>query len=117
MIKKIQNVFTSIHTTSRLFLVGGCIIVLYCFSFAYPSLYPIVNVLVALFAVVISVDFVLLFTTKEVITTTRSTAKMWSLGDPNNVRINLKSHYNFPVEVEFREEFPEQLQLRDFKRL
>ncbi|MEO0405197.1 MAG: DUF58 domain-containing protein, partial [Bacteroidota bacterium] len=117
MLKAVKNIFTSLHTNNRLFLVGGIVIVLYCWSFALPQLYPLVNALVALFGVAIMVDFILLFTSRQVISTSRSTSKMWSLGDPNTVKVELKSHYSFPVSIEFREEFPEQLQLRDFHRI
>ena len=89
------------------------LIILYALSFAIPVLLPLAHGLALLYGVIVIIDAILLFSPGQKLSGGRSTAKMWSLGDPNHVRIHLVNRFRFDVHIELTDEMPEQLQIRD----
>ena len=97
----------------RFFYGGGILTILYTASFAIPVLLPLVHGLALLYGVIVIIDAIMLFSPGQKLSGGRSTSKMWSLGDPNNVRIHLVNRFRFEVHIELTDEMPEQLQMRD----
>ncbi len=79
-----------------------------------PFLYWIALVLLCgIFAATI-VDTLILFKKSQNVKVVREVSEKLSLGDENMVRYKVKSELNFSTEIELIDEFPVQLQIRDF---
>jgi len=100
--------------TSRFFILLGAIIALFAISFHVSFLYNISQVLLLLLIVTTSSDIYILFSQKNKFSCTRTTPKIFSLGDENKVTLHLKSQYNIPLSVQVIDEIPMQFQIRDF---
>ena len=104
----------SLFLSQRFFGVLGILIVLLFLGFGFGFLFFIGQILLLLLAVVLAFDIFLLYRQKKPLTAERKMPELLSLGDPNKIRLSLKSRYPFAVELKIIEELPYQLQERDF---
>ena len=102
------------HLRNRFFLVGGIITVVYAVSFALKIILPFAHGLLILFFITLLIDTLLLHLPNQGISGNRKTSRMWSLGDPNPIKIEVTSNFNLPVHLDIYDELPFQLQIRDF---
>lgn len=102
------------HLRNRFFLVGGIIMFVYAVSFALKIILPLAHGLLILFFITLLIDTLLLYLPNQGISGNRKTARMWSLGDPNPIKIEVTSNFNLPVHLAIYDELPFQLQIRDF---
>ena len=104
----------SLFLTSRAFLVGWVLVVLFLCAHAFPVL---LNIAQAAFTIVLFAllgDLFALYRIKQGISGQRSTLEKWSNGDENPVTITLQNNYAIKVNVRILDELPEQFQKRDF---
>lgn len=110
------NFYRQFYLSERFFLYWLGTILLFCFSFPFPILFSIAQfVFVSLLAVTF-LDVFILFLKKERIDAKRIVNTPLSLGDINNVNIEINSHYNIPIYVKVIDELPYQFQIRNFEK-
>ena len=105
----------SIQLTQRFFVVMGVIIVSYALSFPFQLFEPIAFIALVLLAVLVLTELVLLLPMHSKLKAARTTSKMFSLGDENNVKISIRNESALNLQVSLFDELPFQFQLRNFE--
>lgn len=103
----------SLYFKSLFFQSAGGIIAAFILAFFFPSLLAVPKLLSLIFAVLLLVDFVLLFGQRKGINAERACAERLSNGDENPVQITIENFYRFPVQLNVIDEIPFQFQKRD----
>lgn len=88
--------------------------VLFTLSFPLPFLMFLAVACLLVLSALLVLDIYLLFKVKNPVHAHRKHAKTLSLGDENEVRIELENRCNFKINIAIIDELPEQLQVRDF---
>ena len=105
--------FKNLFLNNRFFYaMFGCI-VLFVFSFIYPSFLIVSKLLLIAFSIAVVIDLLLLFLGDHIITE-RILPEKLSNGDDNGIKIIVKSNYGIEVFCTVIDELPFQFQLRDF---
>jgi uncharacterized protein (DUF58 family) len=104
----------SVFINDRFYWVVGTLIVLLLFSFGFPMLFPIVQILLLLFICVLIFDAFILYRRKSSFMASRSLPDQIGLGDDYEVIVSVENNYPFPVQVQLFDELPLQFQERDF---
>jgi len=86
---------------------------LFILAFIVPPLMFIAQGFMALGAVTLLVDFILLFNIRKGITATRFVPEKLSNGDDNPIRIFIENYYIFSTSIQVIDEAPNQFQLRN----
>jgi uncharacterized protein (DUF58 family) len=110
-----MKIIRSLFLTNRFFFVAAALVLTMMLSYAFPFLFPIVKTSCVLFAVVCSIDIILLYNKRIVVSAERETPPMMSLGDANPILIRLINKSGISLFVDVIDELPEQFQQRDFK--
>lgn len=108
--------FSSIFLSNRFYYGAAILIALMILSYPFPFLFPYAKTACILFAVVVAIDFVLLYNGNIRIDVKRKTPSVLSLGDHNNVTLTLLNRSILSLNTEIIDELPEQFQERDFTR-
>ncbi len=106
----------NLYLTNRLFWLLGAFILLFALSFAVRVLFPVVQALFVMTLVVIVLDSWLLFNKKVRIQAGREVPKLFNLGDPNHVKLQLQNLSNLKLTINVIDELPVQFQIRDFEK-
>ena len=101
--------------TLRFFLAGLGVVCVYILAFPYPGMLNFAHGLFVLLFLTALIDAFLLFNMQRQITGKRIVPKLFSLGDPNTVRLEITNGYPISIQVEVYDELPKQFQERDFK--
>lgn len=103
--------------TTRLywFIIG--LILLLIFGYFLPLLYAIAQPLIGVLVLLVAVDILLLFGSKDNIDIGRKLKERFSNGDENQVTLEVTNQYAFFVNVKVLDEIPFQFQIRDFEVL
>ena len=104
----------SIYLTRRFYLAFVVVILLFCFSYPWPFMYNIAGIGLAFFALMLLIDYAILFFSRKGVGAERIMADRFSNGDPNPVKIILRNNYHFKVWVTVIDEVPFQFQMRNF---
>lgn len=108
--KVIRNLFVA----SRFFFVMGMFILLMTLSYAFSSLLPVVITGLVAFVAVFIADVVILFSRRVKVDVSRTTSPIFSLGDENEVVVDIANLSGLRLKAEVIDELPEQLQERNF---
>ena len=109
-----KRFYKSLFFSRRFYWTFVGIIFLFVFSFGVPFLFTIAQLFLLFLALVVILDYVVLFMRREPVIVKRRMADRFSNGDPNPVHLSVTNQYPFPVSLRIIDELPEQLQLRDF---
>ncbi|MBQ0147992.1 MAG: DUF58 domain-containing protein [Flavobacteriaceae bacterium] len=107
----------SIYLRNELFYALLGIAALYIVSFFFHFLYPIISMIFGIFAVILFLDFTLLFFIKPSVITERIYPERFSNGDENFLGIKVQNQYKFKVKIRLIEELPVQFQKRNFSKI
>ena len=108
--KYVGNLFLA-----RRFYIGLCIvIVLYIMSFVITPLKVVPDILLWVFLVLVTIDYISLFFLGKMPLVKRIMADRFSNGDDNKVEVQVKNMMSFVVEMEIIDELPMQFQKRDW---
>jgi len=83
-------------------------------AFPFPLLYSLAQAMLVVAIALVIVDIVLVYSIKDGIKTARVLPKVFSLSDPNPVKIELENTTNQALAIEVIDEIPIQFQKRDF---
>lgn len=73
-------------------------------------------ILFTIFIILVIADFVFLFSSRRLLTASRHTASMWSMGDLNSVEIRINNLSTRRWKLEVIDELPYEFQIRNFSR-
>jgi uncharacterized protein (DUF58 family) len=114
-LQKFIHTLRTLHLRRRFFLALGVLITLFAMSFVWAWLFPVSQALLVLLFGVVLAEIILLYSAKETIRVERSTSKLFSLGDENQIVLKVHNWMPFYVAIEVYDELPVQLQKRDFQ--
>ena len=106
--------FKSLFFSKRFYWVFAGIIGIFVFALASVVLLWIAKLLLAVFFLLVFIDYLVLFSKKNGITAQRILSDRFSNGDENSVQINLASTYSFKTNIKIIDELPVQFQERNF---
>lgn len=111
-----MKLFKSLYLTNRFFLALILVIVLFIFGHYFVFLFAFAKVSALLLILFVAFDLLKLYgTAKNAIKAYRQTPDRLSNGDENQIYLNIKNNYSFPIRIEIIDEIPFQFQKRDFK--
>jgi uncharacterized protein (DUF58 family) len=120
----LKNFFPELFLTKRFFLLAGSVIFLFILSFPFPALFFIAQLCLVTVLLVILTDLFILFyparaglTGKPAISCKRIVPSLLSLGDDNEIHIELQNKTRLFLNLKLFDELPEQLQERDFSMM
>ncbi len=106
--------FKSLYLSNRFFMFFSVPVVLMAVSFAVPWLYPVSQVILAILACCLMVDYYILFRREHIVFCVRHVPKTLSLADENTIKLVLTNTADFKITYKLIDELPVQLQIRDF---
>lgn len=106
--------FKSLFFSKRFYWVFAGIIGIFVFALASVVLLWIAKLLLAVFFLLVFIDYLVLFSKKNGITAQRILPERFSNGDENPVQIDLANTYSFKTNIKIIDELPVQFQERDF---
>ena len=106
----------NLYLTNRFFGLFGALVILFVTSFMVPFLFPFVIGVFVLALGLVILDTRILFNRNLKIKCRRRLPKVFNLGDPNTVKIELHNRSRQPLRVTLIDELPFQFQIRDFKK-
>jgi uncharacterized protein (DUF58 family) len=111
-----MNFIRNIFLTNRFFMAMGILIISMMLSYPFPFLFPIVKTTGILFLVICLVDVVFLYNRTIKVGAKRETPPVLSLGDDNEIKLEVISNAAFKLWAQVIDELPEQFQIRNFSR-
>jgi uncharacterized protein (DUF58 family) len=112
------KVFRPLFVATRLWFALIAFVLLLVAAYAFPILFPLIQIAFVIFLVLIGLDYWLLFrrknrTSGSAFFARREVPDRLSNGDENPLTIYLENQYSFRVDVEIIDEIPFQFQRRD----
>ncbi len=109
-----MKLFKSLYIDRSLsvFLIANVLV--FILAFLIPGFLIVGKVLLLVTIVLIGLDLIALYRTKQGISAFRTCQERFSNGDDNDVSITVHSSYTFPLQILIIDELPFQFQIRDF---
>jgi uncharacterized protein (DUF58 family) len=109
-----QSFFKNIFITNRIYFGLITIIALFVMAFFFPVLNIVPRILLLVILALALLDILLLYVRKNPLVIKRNLPERLSNGDENNITINIKNDYTYPIFLTIIDELPKQFQKRDF---
>ncbi len=110
-----NNLFQILFFTNRLYFLLGGNILLFILSFFVPPIFNIALIAFIVLMGIVLLDMILLILRPStIVSMERKASNRFSNGDDNEVLLDFRSGYPFPVFVSVIDELPLQFQRRDF---
>jgi uncharacterized protein (DUF58 family) len=116
IIRLIKRFTKSLFISRRWYQLGVAVVVLFVLSYGIPVLFLVAKLALLFLVVVMLLDYVVLFATRQPVEVERQMADRFSNGDENKVQLRARNRYPFPVSLRIIDELPEQFQRRDFRK-
>jgi uncharacterized protein (DUF58 family) len=104
-----------LYLTNRFFWLLGTFVLLFAGSFAVSLLFPLLQALFLTVVALILLDYGLLFNKNVQIKAVRALPKLFNLGDPNPVTLQVENLSNLKLSIQIIDELPAQFQLRNWE--
>lgn len=104
-----------LYLNNRFFWGIALVVAVFAIAFVINWKFFVAQVLLALLLAFTLIDIFLLFRSSFRMDASRITARVYSLGDENNVKITIENPNNLHLSVTIIDELPYQFQLRDFR--
>ncbi len=102
------------YLTNRFFWLFGAVIALFALAFPFGVLFPLAQTALVVALALVAGDVALLFARKPKVTGERHLNPVFSLSDPNPVRLKIENRSNLHFQAQVIDELPVQFQRRDF---
>jgi uncharacterized protein (DUF58 family) len=112
-----KRFFADLYVNNRWYILMIAGIFLFITAFFISFLWYAALIYMLVLALLTLTDLLLLFMGQSRVIATRFINERLNLGTGNNVRIELRNSFPFPVEVQMIEELPVQFQERNFRRI
>lgn len=113
--KIIVELIKNLQLTHRFYLLYGVGLFAMALGFLFSIFIQIGAAYLLLLSAVTIADSLILFNTSHSIGCERETSKILSLGDSNPIALTVTNNFPLALNLEIRDELPEQLQERNFK--
>lgn len=110
----VNNFLKAVFLPPRFFWITASLTLLFVISFPLKFLFPVAQAITLLFLAVVLTDIFLLFNRNLQVTAQRKLPKLFSLGDPNPIKLQIKNDYALGLKLKVIDELPVQFQKRDF---
>jgi uncharacterized protein (DUF58 family) len=110
----LKRFYKSLFFARRFYWLFVGVIFLFVLSYGLPFLFTIAQLLLLFLAVVVLLDYIVLFTRRLPVSIERQLSERMSNGDKNPVRLIVKNLFPFPVSLRIIDELPDQFQQRNF---
>ncbi|HBS88148.1 MAG: cell division protein FtsB [Bacteroidetes bacterium GWF2_38_335] len=108
------RLFRYLYLPDRFFVLLGIVVAVFAISFFLDLFFYAGQIaLLSLFALTF-VDILFLFGKKTIVNAGRKTPKIFSVGDENEIHINIENNYGMPLFINLIDEIPVQFQERNF---
>lgn len=107
--------FKSLFLSNRFFYAGFFVAFCYVIAFFLPPIFLVAKMVTLLFMVSVILEIFLIFLPKNSLEISRKYPERFSNGDENELELSVTNNYQFSLNVRIIEEFPLQLQLREFE--
>ncbi len=104
----------NLYLSNRFFLLFGVVILLFVSAFPFGFLFPVAQTVFVLAAAISIADGILLFNKNIRLKVRRRLPKIFSLGDENQVTLEITNDSPRALDLEIIDELPVQFQRRDF---
>ena len=104
----------NIYLSNRFFLLFGAVILLFVLAFPFGFLFPVAQTVFVLAAAITVADGIQLFSKNVRLKVRRRLPKIFSLGDENQVTLEVTNLSPRALDLEIIDELPVQFQRRDF---
>jgi uncharacterized protein (DUF58 family) len=111
-----MKVFRDLFLSTRFFYAMAVLITAMTLSYPFPFILPFAKAACIVFAVVVVIDVIMLFSRSLSVDVKRKAPSVLSLGDENQITISILNRSSLTLRTEIIDELPEQLQIRDFSR-
>jgi uncharacterized protein (DUF58 family) len=101
------------YLSNRFFWALGAVAALFAVSYPFAMLYPLAQTALVGFAGLLLTDILLLFARKPEVRCAREVNPVFSLSDPNPVRVHLENQSGFYLNLKVADELPAQFQIRE----
>lgn len=101
------------YLSNRFFWFLGSVATLFAASYPFSWMFPLAQTTLVGFLGLVGTDFLLLFARKPAVTCRRELNPVFSLSDPNTVRLLVENQTNLYLRLSIADELPEQFQTRD----
>lgn len=108
------NILKNLQLTYRFYILYGIGVFLMAFGFLFAPAIQVSAVYMLLLLAVTVADGLLLFNPSHSIHCQREMSKILSLGDQNSIALTLTNSFPVALQLDIRDELPEQLQERNF---
>ena len=102
------------YLTNRFFQLFGAVIVLFALAYPFGLLFPLAQTVFAVAVALVLLDAGMLFVRKPQVECRRELNPVFSLSDPNPVRLHVENKGNLHYNATLIDELPVQFQRRDF---
>ena len=113
--KSLKDFYLSLLLTRRTYTILAAIVILFIASFYIIQLYAIAKAALVLLCVLILIDILVLYSSKNGFKASRSTPERFSNGDTNPIRLTIQNNYPFAASVVIIDEIPFQFQEFNWK--
>lgn len=110
-----KKFFKSLYLQQRFFIALGVLVVLFVFAFFFNRLIDYLKIGFFVIIVLLIVDILILYGSKNTIKARRNLPDKLSNGDKNPIELLVTNSYAMTVEIKVIDELPVQFQERDFK--
>lgn len=110
-----KKFFKSLYLQQRFFIALGVLVVLFVFAFFFNRLIDYLKIGFFVIIVLLIVDILILYGSKNTIKARRNLPDKLSNGDKNLIELLVTNSYAMTVEIKVIDELPVQFQERDFK--
>jgi uncharacterized protein (DUF58 family) len=107
--------FKNLFLTRRFFIAFGGVILLLIISYSFGWLMAVAQTALVVVSGVVLADFFLLFNKKTLISASRRSPKLLSLGDANRLFLDVENRSTHRLSLTVVDEIPMQFQKRDFE--
>lgn len=109
-----MDLIRNLYLTNRFYLVLALLTGAMMMSYAFGFLMPLVETSIVLLALAVGIDVLMIFSGRVDIDVVRETPGVLSLGDPNPIKLTIRSKARMSLHVMVIDELPEQFQERNF---
>jgi uncharacterized protein (DUF58 family) len=109
-----KNKIKSLYIKNSAYILIGIIVLLFIVGFVFPVFYLIGKAMFYTCTIILLADIFLLYRLSDGIEAERILPDRFSNGDENEVKLQVRNNYRFPVQIKLIDELPFQFQIRDF---
>ncbi|MCB9056003.1 MAG: DUF58 domain-containing protein [Chitinophagales bacterium] len=111
-----KELVRTFYLNKIVYYIAGVASVIFVASYFFPLLFRAGILILILLGLLVLLDALLIFIKKDGVFAKRHLSDRFSIGDENNVSVQIQNNYNFNIRAAVIDELPAQFQERNWKR-